>query len=245
MYLPSQASLIQVSKMTPLRPPSKISSWQHSWKQPCVKGKAYDYPIKVHSIVNNKNQISYWKIVLFSNGFLLGRVYEGNFPSYPSWHLCLMIGSAHFQLYLCRKKRGQPLLRDCWPLAPGIKSELVSLAFPGAPGAPAYILPWSLPSFPWDLSNHTTRGGVCMLSHLYTLAPPCPRLGASFPLLFSSLCPASTYGPDSNFVSFLKLWNSILPSRATIHLVFSTCCLLLFSSFHVFMSSLLSYKWTT
>lgn len=57
--------------------------------------------------MNTKNQISYRKIVLFSNGFLLGRVYEGNFPTYASWGLCVMIGPAHFQPYLCCiEKRG-------------------------------------------------------------------------------------------------------------------------------------------
>lgn len=88
--------------------------------------------------MSNKNQISYWyfcfqmdsylvgstRVVLLRSGALLTSLYN-------HWHSPLPALPVLF-----RRKRGQPLLRDFWPLTPGIKSRLVNLAFPGVPSDP-------------------------------------------------------------------------------------------------------------
>lgn len=162
--------------------------------------------------MNNKNQISYWKIVLFSNGFLFCRVYEGNFPKYRDplevfvWLLALLV--------LFRRKRGQPFLRNCWPLTPGIKSRVVNLAFPGVPSDP------NLHSSP-DLCPPSYETSQILLLRTGCAFPPAHR-GSSLPSAWSVVSfPLFLSSPSPHAQAWLKF--CLLFRALKSHFSFSRC----------------------
>ena len=146
------------------------------------------------------------------------------------WHSPLLALSVLF-----RRKTGQPLLRDCWPLAPGMNSKLINLAFPGVPGGP------NLHSFP-DLcppSYETSQIIPCDRVCFHTFAPLCPPPGVSFPLLLSSPSPSSWAGLIFCLLSKALKSHFAFPCHYSLG---SQYLLLIIISFHMFMSSLLHYK---
>lgn len=146
-------------------------------------------------------------------------------------------------LVVFRRKRGQSLLRDCWTLAPGIESKLVNLAFPGVPSGP------NLHSSPDLCPPSYETSQIILLMTGYTFPPA--HLGSTLPSARSVISsPLFLSRPSPNSQAWLKF---CLLFKALKYYFDFPChysfgpqhlLLLLFLYFHVFMSSLLNYKWT-